>query len=131
MNPWLDFVITVVVRFVCGFVLGCIASFIIGYRTVMRAVADGDFPVMRFLVWGAIGGIVDALVLVQADEPPEVPGFPGVIAADPGDRAYRRLGILADTALVVRPDGYVAYRGEPPDLNDLLAFLTDHFGPKA
>ncbi len=58
MNPWLDFLITVLVRFVCGFVLGCVASYILGFRTVMRAISEDGFPIERFLVWGAIGGII-------------------------------------------------------------------------
>jgi 2-polyprenyl-6-methoxyphenol hydroxylase-like FAD-dependent oxidoreductase len=68
-------------------------------------------------------GNVAGLVIVEADAPPDIPGFPCPIVADPNDRIHRRLGVLADTALLVRPDGYVAYRGEPPDQDDLMAYL--------
>ena len=69
MNPWVDFFVTVAVRFVCGFVIGCIASFVLGFRTVLSAISESDFPVERFLVWGAVGGIVCIFTTPRDDWP--------------------------------------------------------------
>jgi hypothetical protein len=55
-----------------------------------------------------------AVVLVIADRPPAA--APGVdVVADPELRAHGRLGAVADTACVVRPDGHLGFRCEPPD----------------
>jgi hypothetical protein len=55
-----DFLITLAVRFVGGAVLGCIASVVLGYRTILQAFAEDEIGavVLRFLIWGVIGGIV-------------------------------------------------------------------------
>ena len=58
MNPWLDFVITVAIRFVCGAVLGAVAVFIITYRSTLRDIAEGHFPIERVLLFAAIGGVI-------------------------------------------------------------------------
>ncbi len=58
MNPWLDFLVTLLVRFFSGFVIGCIVSYAFGFRIVMRAISEDGFPVERFLVWGTVGGIL-------------------------------------------------------------------------
>jgi 2-polyprenyl-6-methoxyphenol hydroxylase-like FAD-dependent oxidoreductase len=62
-------------------------------------------------------------VFVIADRPP--PGPPGVeLLADPGLRVHGRLGAVSEAAYVVRPDGYLGFRCEPPD----AARLADHLG---
>jgi 2-polyprenyl-6-methoxyphenol hydroxylase-like FAD-dependent oxidoreductase len=61
-------------------------------------------------------------VFVIADRPPA--GRPGVeVIADPGLHAHGRLGAVADAALVVRPDGHLGFRCEPPDESRLAAHL--------
>ena len=58
-------------------------------------------------------------LLTIADRPAAAPA--GVEAfADPELRVHGRLGAVADAAYVVRPDGYLAFRCEPPD-GDWLA----------
>jgi 2-polyprenyl-6-methoxyphenol hydroxylase-like FAD-dependent oxidoreductase len=53
-------------------------------------------------------------VLAIADRPPA--GAAGVeVFADPTLRVHGRLGAISDAAYVVRPDGYLALRCEPPD----------------
>jgi 2-polyprenyl-6-methoxyphenol hydroxylase-like FAD-dependent oxidoreductase len=65
---------------------------------------------------------IAATIFVIADVPPA--GRPGVEAiADPALRAHGRLGAVADTAFVVRPDGYLGFRCEPPDGARLAAHL--------
>ena len=49
------------------------------------------------------------------------------VLADPTLGVHGRLGAAADTVLLVRPDGYVAFRGEPPDSAALEAYLGELF----
>jgi hypothetical protein len=66
---------------------------------------------------------VRATVLVIADRPP--PGPSGVaVLADPALRAHGRLGAVADAAYVVRPDGHLGFRCEPPDAARLAEHLA-------
>jgi hypothetical protein len=61
-------------------------------------------------------------VFVVADRPPA--GHAGVeVVADPALHAHGRLGAAADAAFVVRPDGYLGFRCEPPDEARLGAYL--------
>jgi hypothetical protein len=62
-----------------------------------------------------------ARVLVVADRPPD--GDVEVLA-DPALRAHGRLGAVADGAFVVRPDGYLGFRCEPPDAAPIEAHLA-------
>jgi 2-polyprenyl-6-methoxyphenol hydroxylase-like FAD-dependent oxidoreductase len=69
------------------------------------------------------GPAVRSTVLVIADRPPAAP--PGVeLLADPELRAHGRLGAVADAAYVVRPDGHLGFRCEPPDAARLAQHLT-------
>jgi 2-polyprenyl-6-methoxyphenol hydroxylase-like FAD-dependent oxidoreductase len=53
-------------------------------------------------------------VFVVADRPPAGPAAVEVLA-DPTLRVHGRLGAVSDAAYVVRPDGCLAFRCEPPD----------------
>jgi 2-polyprenyl-6-methoxyphenol hydroxylase-like FAD-dependent oxidoreductase len=76
----------------------------------LLALAERFAPAMR------------VLVLVISDRPPRGPT--GVdIVADPALRAHGRLGAVSDAAYVVRPDGYLGFRCEPPDADWLAARL--------
>lgn len=66
---------------------------------------------------------VRSTVLVIADRPPAAP--PGVEAlADPELRAHGRLGAVADAAYVVRPDGHLGFRCEPPNAARVAEHLS-------
>jgi 2-polyprenyl-6-methoxyphenol hydroxylase-like FAD-dependent oxidoreductase len=67
--------------------------------------------------------VARATVLVIADRPPAAPAQVGVVA-DPELRAHGRLGAVADTAYVVRPDGHLGFRCEPPDAARLRGHLA-------
>lgn len=73
MNPWVDFLVTVLVRLACGFVLGAIASYLLGFRVYMRGLANGDFPVDRLLIWGGVGALL-CLLTTPRDSWPWVKG---------------------------------------------------------
>jgi 2-polyprenyl-6-methoxyphenol hydroxylase-like FAD-dependent oxidoreductase len=62
-------------------------------------------------------------VLVIADRPPSEPAEVEVVA-DPELRAHGRLGAVADVAYVVRPDGYLGFRCEPPKAAQLERHLA-------
>jgi hypothetical protein len=62
-------------------------------------------------------------VLVIADRPPAAPRRVEALA-DPELRAHGRLGAVADAAYVVRPDGYLGFRCEPPDAARLAEHLA-------
>jgi 2-polyprenyl-6-methoxyphenol hydroxylase-like FAD-dependent oxidoreductase len=57
-----------------------------------------------------------------SDRPPPVPGRIKAFA-DPALRAHGSLGAVADAAYVVRPDGYLGFRCEPPDRDWLATHL--------
>ena len=67
--------------------------------------------------------LVRARVLVTGELP--AAGPPGVeVLADAGLRAHGRLGATEEAAFVVRPDGYLGFRCEPPD----PARIAGHLG---
>ena len=74
-----------------------------------------------------LGDRLAGYLVVIADTPP--PGSTAVLA-DPTFAVHGRLGAAADTALLVRPDGYVAFRAEPPDLVALDAHLDALFAER-
>ena len=49
------------------------------------------------------------------------------IMADPTLSVHGRLGAAADTMYLVRPDGYLAFRSEPPDPVALDAYRGQVF----
>jgi hypothetical protein len=65
-------------------------------------------------------------IFMIADHPPEAPDDAEVIA-DPALRAHGRLGAMSESAFLVRPDGYVGCRYEPPD-ETLLERHLDRLG---
>jgi 2-polyprenyl-6-methoxyphenol hydroxylase-like FAD-dependent oxidoreductase len=70
------------------------------------------------------GRWLDAAVLVVADRPPAA-AAPGVaVLADPGFAVHGHLGAVADTLYLIRPDGYLGFRGEPPDGARLAAYFA-------
>ena len=58
MGAWGDFLLTLVVRFLCGAVLGAIAMFVVRFRAVMNVIAQDGFPFMTLLLWCAGGGVI-------------------------------------------------------------------------
>ena len=49
------------------------------------------------------------------------------ILIDPMLGVHGRLGAAADTVYLVRPDSYLAYRGEPPDPEPLDTYFRHLF----
>jgi 2-polyprenyl-6-methoxyphenol hydroxylase-like FAD-dependent oxidoreductase len=63
------------------------------------------------------------LVFVVANRAQERHGSVELIA-DPGLRGHGRLGAVANAAYVVRPDGHLGFRCEPPDADLVAGYLT-------
>jgi len=50
---------------------------------------------------------------------------PGLL--DPAGHLHRRFGAHAECLYLIRPDGYVGYRSQPPDVTKLRAYLERIF----
>jgi 2-polyprenyl-6-methoxyphenol hydroxylase-like FAD-dependent oxidoreductase len=71
---------------------------------------------------GRVAPLVRARVVVTGELPASGP--PGVeVLADAALRVHGRLGVATAAALVVRPDGYLGFRCEPPDLDRVAGHL--------
>jgi len=67
-----------------------------------------------------------AAVYVAHDGPRAA--WPGVVLPDPGGDLHRRYGAASACLYLIRPDGYVAYRAQPPDAGKLREYLGRIFG---
>jgi 2-polyprenyl-6-methoxyphenol hydroxylase-like FAD-dependent oxidoreductase len=75
----------------------------------------------------AYGDLVHAFLVTAGeraldDVPSQTP-----LLDDRGGAVHRRLGARAGCLYLVRPDGYVAYRSQPADLDKLLGYLAGIF----
>ena len=57
--------------------------------------------------------------------------WPGNLVVDPELAAHRAYGAVAPCLYLIRPDGYVGFRGLPPDRNSLGGFLSRIFRLRA
>lgn len=75
------------------------------------------------------GGILEALLVIPA---PAAAAFAGLqLLADPGFTLHRRYGARDTSFCLIRPDGYIGYRGMPADPADLERYLAGLFdGPR-
>jgi hypothetical protein len=80
-----------------------------------------DPPDAALAATAPLAGAVAVKIIVIADRPPPPRGEVEFLA-DPALHVHGRLGALHDAMYVVRPDGYLGARIEPPDLRR----MTDH-----
>ena len=59
-SKWPDFIFTVVVRFICVIVLGCLAGLLLLYRGILRAFSHNNTwgPLVMLALSALVGGIV-------------------------------------------------------------------------
>ena len=69
MNPWLDFLITVLVRFTVGAVLGGIGFTLFGLRRFLGELAHDHFPIGWLTIWALIGGTLCILTTPRDSRP--------------------------------------------------------------
>ncbi len=73
-------------------------------------------------VRSVLGTDVRTYAVVPADRAPaSLPGLSVVL--DSGREAHRRYGVAAESVYLVRPDGYIAFRGQPVDADRVLDHL--------
>jgi 2-polyprenyl-6-methoxyphenol hydroxylase-like FAD-dependent oxidoreductase len=85
--------------------------------------AGGAGPAAALSLAGRFAPAVRTRVFVIADRPPPGPSDVELLA-DPALRVHGRLGAVSEAAYVVRPDGYLGFRCEPPEAER----LADHLG---
>ena len=59
-SKWPDFLLTVLVRAVCGFVLGSIVFLLIFWKGILRSLSHNNThaPLIVMILCGAVGGII-------------------------------------------------------------------------
>ena len=90
---------------------------IAGLREVAEMVVEG------------FGSLIAVHVVLIDDASGET--WPGQLVVDPELAAHRAYGAVAPCLYLIRPDGYVGFRGLPPDRNSLGGFLSRIFRLRA
>jgi 2-polyprenyl-6-methoxyphenol hydroxylase-like FAD-dependent oxidoreductase len=67
--------------------------------------------------------------IMPEDSAPSIREWAGETLIDPGGRFHQLLGIQRSALYLVRPDGYVAYRGQPASSADLIRFWQRTYAP--
>jgi hypothetical protein len=65
--------------------------------------------------------------LIVPHELPEDVGGKGEILLDPSGELHHRYGARSACLYVIRPDGYMPFRSEPPDPEALKSYFTQIF----
>ena len=81
-----------------------------------------DQPNTAASLLAPIADSVPVRVIMIADRPPPTQGRVEVLA-DPSVHVHGRLGAVHDATYIVRPDGYLSARIEPPDVDVLVTHL--------
>jgi heme/copper-type cytochrome/quinol oxidase subunit 2 len=81
-SKWPDFIFTVVVRFVCGFVLGALACLLVSYRGILRAFSHDNTRTP--LIWLAVCSLLGAIIAVVTVPYWQRPWYKGI-----SDRHHR------------------------------------------
>jgi hypothetical protein len=68
-----------------------------------------------------------AHVVVARDRVPAGLDWPDSVLLDPTEEMHRRYGAAAESLYLIRPDGYVGFRGQPAAAEPLLAYLRHVF----
>ncbi|HEY2512869.1 MAG TPA: FAD-dependent monooxygenase [Polyangiaceae bacterium] len=73
------------------------------------------------------GEWIDVHVVVPYAAKPAELRWEGSLVLDPQGAVHKRYGARSECAYVVRPDGYVGYRGQPADEGKIVAYLETIF----
>jgi 2-polyprenyl-6-methoxyphenol hydroxylase-like FAD-dependent oxidoreductase len=74
-----------------------------------------------------LGANVDVHIVVPYPEAPPELQWDGSVVLDPHGTIHQRYGARSECVYLVRPDGYIAYRGQPADEGRLFAYLATIF----
>jgi 2-polyprenyl-6-methoxyphenol hydroxylase-like FAD-dependent oxidoreductase len=72
-------------------------------------------------------GRIAVHLIVSGDLKTDDIDWKGPILYDPNDHAHGQYGAARSCLYLIRPDGYVGYRNQPPDAGPLLAYLQKIF----
>jgi len=78
INSWPDFIFTIIVRLLCGGVLGGLACFVFMWRGILNAFAHNNtrVPLVVLSVCGIVGGLIAVFTVPRW----QTPWYKGVIA---------------------------------------------------
>ncbi len=83
-SKWPDFIFTILVRFVCGVLLGGLGCAVFTYRGILRAFSHNQ--IRGPLIWLAICGLVGGLIAVFTTPYWQTPWYKGVRMRDEDKR---------------------------------------------
>jgi 2-polyprenyl-6-methoxyphenol hydroxylase-like FAD-dependent oxidoreductase len=94
------------------------------------APTDAELSVLHTAVSELGPEFGDLLELHLVRGPGEIDDLPPVASThvDPGLRMHAAFGAASTSFVLVRPDGYVAYRNQPADLGKLRTYMRSVFG---
>jgi len=64
-----NFLLTIVVRFLGGAVIGCMLSAVLGWHSILNLAAREQFPFGSFILWASIGGLIGVITTPRHDWP--------------------------------------------------------------
>jgi 2-polyprenyl-6-methoxyphenol hydroxylase-like FAD-dependent oxidoreductase len=77
------------------------------------------------------GDAIDPYLVVPMSTAPALARWEGPVLLDEGGELHRRYGARSECVYVLRPDGYVGYRGQPADGGKLEAWVGRWLEPVA
>jgi 2-polyprenyl-6-methoxyphenol hydroxylase-like FAD-dependent oxidoreductase len=86
-----------------------------------RIVAVGD------LVLGRYADVIRPWLVNRGGPATSGPRGGGAVLPDPGGAAHRTYGATSPCLYLIRPDGHVGYRAQPPDVDRLRSYLERIF----
>jgi 2-polyprenyl-6-methoxyphenol hydroxylase-like FAD-dependent oxidoreductase len=78
-------------------------------------------------VKGLPGNPVKTHLIVGADSPPEDLAWEGSVLLDGSGSLHELYGASAESLYLVRPDGYVGFRGQPAEVGPLIEYLRSKY----
>jgi hypothetical protein len=82
---------------------------------------------MGELLTGRYAGLIRPWLVLGGDAAQAPPRWGGEVLRDPDAALHRRYGAGAPCLYLIRPDGYIGYRAQPPDAVKLRAYLERLF----
>ncbi|MQA74582.1 MAG: hypothetical protein GEU88_09630 [Solirubrobacterales bacterium] len=77
------------------------------------------------------GSRVTAHLVVPAGRPVAGYDWPGPVILDPTEALHNRYGARGECLVLIRPDGYIGFRAQPPSFQALSRHLSGIFAPMA
>ena len=78
-------------------------------------------------VEGLLGSTVKTHLIVGADATPEELSWEGSVLLDGSRSLHELYGASAESLYLIRPDGYVGFRGQPAEAEPLIEYLRSNY----